>query len=254
MIDLVRGLRRRCGDSPRRWTKRLPKTVAHALLGIVLPPGIQSKLPRRAGATVCLTFDDGPDARNSRRILGILWDAGVQATFFLEGRACERHPELVQAMVAQGHEIANHGYSHLAANETVPADYVADVERGQRVLEATVGHSVPRVFRPPFGRFTARTFLSLWWRGYRFVLWSVDSQDSFLTEADDVATTVLDAPVEAGSIVLLHEDCAWTVEALPALISRIRARGLGFATLGSVRRGPVAGRVEDEASREERCA
>lgn len=246
MIAPFPGRRRWCGESPKMWVRDFSKVAVHTLLGIVFPPRILLKLPRSAGAAVCLTFDDGPDGRNTRRILQILQDEGVRATFFIDGLACERHPELVQAMVAEGHEVANHGYSHLAANEATPADYVADVERGQQILEATVGHSVPRFFRPPFGRLSARTFLGLWWRGYRFVLWSVDSGDSFLTEADDVVTTVLEAPVAAGSIVLLHEDYARTVEALPALIARIRARGLAFATLASARTFPVAGRLQAE--------
>jgi len=254
VIDPLRGLRRWCEESPKSRLTGLPEAIVRGLLGIVFPRRILSTLPRSAGAAVSLTFDDGPDARNSRRILQILQEEGVPATFFIHGSACERHPQLVQAMVAQGHEVANHGYSHLAPDETTPAGYVDDVERGQRILEATVGHAVPRVFRPPYGRLSARTFLRLWRRGYGFVLWSIDSRDSFLTEADDVVTTVLDAPVTAGSIVLLHEDYAWTVEALPALISRIRERGLAFATVGSVRTFPAAAQLRAEASGKERCA
>lgn len=214
--------------------KRISKFVVHTLLATVFSPRILLNLPRSAGRVVCLTFDDGPDDRNTRRILRTLQDEGVHATFFVAGIACERHPELVRAMVAQGHEVANHSYSHVVPDEVAPADYVADVERAQQILEATLGQPVPRIFRPPHGQLSARTFLSLRRRGYRFVLWSVDSQDSFLTEAADIVTTVLDAPVEAGSIVLMHEDYAWTIEALPALISSIRARGLEFATLRSV--------------------
>jgi len=254
MTAVVPGRRRWRGQSPKRWLKGLPKAVVQTLLGIVFPPRVLSRLPRKAGAVVCLTFDDGPDDRNTERILRILQEHKVRATFFVAGEACERHPELVQAMVAQGHDVANHGYSHLSPVETTAEAYVEDVERGQRILEATVGHSVPRVFRPPYGRFSASTFLRLWRRGYSFVLWSVDSQDSFLTEPDDVVATVLDAPVDAGSIVLLHEDYAWTVEALPALISSLRAAGLGFATLGSVRTFPAVAQPEAEASGKERCA
>ena len=234
--------------------RRVPRAAVHGLLGVVCPPGIVSSLPSEAGATVSLTFDDGPHADNSPHILRTLQREGVRATFFVEGMACERHPELVRAMVAEGHEVATHGYSHLAPHEATTADYVADVERGQRALEAAVGHSVPRVFRPPYGRVGARSFFELWRRGYRFVLWSVDSNDSFLSAADEVVATVLDAPVRAGSIVLLHEDYARTVEALPALIRCIRARGLGFATLGSARSLPPAARPQADARGEERCA
>ena len=233
----------------RFWAKR----VVRVLLRILSGGAIVSRLPHSAGASVCLTFDDGPHHPNTARILRILRDEGVRATFFVKGRACERHPELVRAIVAQGHEVANHGYSHLAPDEASLAGYVADVERGQRVLEAVVGHSIPRIFRPPYGRISAGTFIALWRRGYGFVLWSSDSRDSYITDPDDVVANVLQCPVSAGSIVLLHEDYDWTVEALPALIHMIRSMDLRFATLASVRSFPLLN-SQDGVADEERCA
>ena len=235
-----------------RGLKQLAKRLAHLTLRLLFRPSILSRLPRSAGAAVCLTFDDGPHVHNTERILRILQDEGVRATFFIEGSACERHPELVRAIVAEGHEVANHGYSHLAPNEAPLAEYVADVERGQKLLEEVVGHRVPRLFRPPYGRISAGTFLALWRRGYGFVLWSTDSRDSFITDPDDVVANLLECPVGPGSIVLLHEDYEWTVEALPAVIALIRSKGLRFETLASVRSFPVD--TAPDAVDKERCA
>jgi len=236
------------------WLKRLAKRLAHLTIRLLFRPAIVSSLPRSAGAAVCLTFDDGPHGRNTARILRILQDEGVRATFFIKGTACERHPDLVRTIVAQGHEVANHGYSHLAPDEATLAEYVADVERGQRLLEDVVGHRVPRLFRPPYGRINVRTFLALWRRGYGFVLWSTDSGDSFSTDPDDVVANVLECPVGPGSIVLLHEDYEWTVEALPAVIAMIQAMDLRFATLASVRSFPVETERDADAADRERCA
>ncbi len=234
--------------------RSLAKRIAHLVIRLLFRPAILSSLPRSAGAAVCLTFDDGPHRQNTERILRILEKEDVRATFFVKGKACELYPDLVRAVVAQGHEVANHGYSHLAPNEATLAEYVADVERGQRVLEAVVGHRVPRLFRPPYGRINVGTFLALWRRGYSFILWSTDSRDSYITEPDDVVANVLECPVGPGSIVLLHEDYDWTVEALPAVIAMIRSMDLRFATLASVRSFPVDVEVEFDAEEEERCA
>jgi peptidoglycan/xylan/chitin deacetylase (PgdA/CDA1 family) len=238
------------------WLRGVAKRLFRTALRHLSGGAVISRLPRSAGAAVCLTFDDGPHHPNTARILRILRDEGVRATFFVQGAACERHPELVRAIVAEGHEVANHGYSHHGPNEVSAAEYVADVERGHRLIEEVVGHRIPRIFRPPYGRISARTFLALWRRGYGFVLWSTDSRDSYITEPDAVLANVFKCPLEPGAIVLLHEDYDWTVEALPALIRLTRSMGLRFTTLVSVRSFPMlrgAPESIDSVSRE-RCA
>lgn len=233
---------------------RAPGRMAHMFTRVLFRPAIMSRLPRSAGDAVCLSLDDGPHVRNTERILRILHHEDVRASFFVNGIACERYPELVRAIVAQGHEVANHGYAHVSPDEVTFAEYVADVEYGQRLLEDAVGHRLARIFRPPYGRVAPRTFVSLWRRGYHFVLWDSDSRDSYVSDADDVVANVVASPLRAGSIVLLHEDYEWTVDALPRVISHIRSMDLQFATLSSAPAPSGHAGYEIDVSREERCA
>lgn len=234
-----------------RRAKLLARRLITVAVRVLFGPAIVSSLPRSAGAEVCLTFDDGPHPQNTRRILAILRARSVPATFFVTGEACEQHPELVRAIAAEGHQLANHGYSHYAPEEVSTAEYLEDVRRGQRTIERALGRGVPRVFRPPYGRVSLRTFLGLWRMGYELVLWNVDSRDSYVTEPADVAHNVMTSPVRPRSIVLLHEDYDWTVDALPALVNAIRAQGLSFTTLS----GPTPTRLPaDPVPSRERCA
>ena len=208
----------------------LRRAVA-ALARLLFGPAILSRLPADVGDDVCLTFDDGPHDGNTEQILAILEAHGVRATFFVAGEACDAHPHLVRAVAEAGHQVANHGYSHYAPHEVSRRDYLEDVDRGQAAIERALGHPVPKLFRPPYGRISIGTFVGLWRRGYQLVLWNVDSRDSFVTDPDDVAENVLTAPVRPRSIVLLHEDYDWTVAALPGLLADIRGRGMGFRTI-----------------------
>lgn len=236
----------------RRWVSRLPRLAVDLVHGFVTPP-ILWKLPPRAGDAVGLTFDDGPQGGNTEEILRILRDEGVAATFFIEGLACERRPDLVRAIDAEGHQIANHSYSHLSPAEASVADYVADVERNQKLLQRTLGRPVPKLFRPPYGALTGATLFRLWRRGYSFALWSIDSHDSLLTEPDDVVSVMLNTPVAARDVILLHEDYDWTVQALPELIASIRERDLDFVTLAA-ERDLSKQQPEGSVAPEERCA
>lgn len=198
-------------------------------------PGLIVHRGEAAAGQVYLTFDDGPDPERTPQLLEILRRQRVQATFFLIGQQCERSPELVRQMLAEGHMVANHGYTHSSPREAPGRRYIEDVLRCQNVLEQIVGTAAPRLFRPPFGALGLRALEGLRREGFRVVLWSLDSHDSKRrTSAAIVAQRLAPARVRAGDIVLLHEDYAWTAEALPGVIEALRATGLGFATLASM--------------------
>jgi len=232
--------------------KRMLRRLIAFAVRVLFGPAIVSNLPRSSRSEVCLTFDDGPHPDNTRRILAILRACRVPATFFVAGEECERYPELVRAIAAEGHQLANHGYSHYAPDEVSTSEYLEDVRRGQRTIERALGRGVPRGFRPPYGRISLRTFIGLWRMGYELVLWNVDSRDSYVTDPNDVAHNVMTAPVRPRSIVLLHEDYDWTVEALPGLVAAIRGQGLGFTTLHGAT--PPALPPEQAPRNRERCA
>ncbi len=200
-------------------------------LGRMLPAAILMKGARRDDRRIALTFDDGPHPQHTGRILAILAETRVPATFFLHGGQAEAYPHLVRAIHAAGHQIGNHGYSHMRAARGNTCEYVADVLRAQDAIQNVMGATIDRIFRPPYGHLTAAAFLSLMRNGYRTVFWSADSSDSFITDPRRLAAHMESLDIGPGDIVLLHEDYAHTVAALPSVLRSWERRSFGFSRI-----------------------
>jgi Glycosyltransferases, probably involved in cell wall biogenesis len=204
---------------------------------------------------IALTFDDGPDPVWTPKILDVLKQENVKACFFVVGENGQAYPDLVRRIVAEGHEIGNHSFTHPNLAE-VPHQ-VTDLELNttQRLIESLTGHST-RLFRAPyFGDAEPRTTDELVPTvqaqnlGYISVGLHLDPDDWKLTNddgtphtSDQIVKEVLEAasittPEERGSIVLLHDaggDRSATVAALPKLIETLRARGYQFTTVSEL--------------------
>lgn len=197
---------------------------------------VLSRLPG-GGMRLALTFDDGPNADATPRILDVLADHGVPATFFLLGRHVERWPALVRRVVAEGHLVANHGYAHRRLHLAGPGRAAADLTAGTRAIVDACGVA-PRHFRAPHGfrsPFVAPAARRL---GQRCVGWSLGVWDSDRPGADEIARRTIDG-VRRGSIVLLHDgdgynpvgDRTQTAGALRRIIPELLARGYAFEAL-----------------------
>ncbi|MCA1726362.1 MAG: polysaccharide deacetylase family protein [Actinobacteria bacterium] len=190
--------------------------------------------PYRAPLEVALTFDDGPSATYTPKILDILGRMKVKATFFVVGTMVERFPELLRREAAMGMAIGNHTYGHPLGGAFAgrPKQQIrGEIQRMQRLL-----HSFgvePIGFRPPGGSwsdFVRDAALDL---GMRTVLWAVDSRDWTRPAVTAIVMRVM-SNVRPGSIILLHDgggDRSATVAALPRIIRQLRARGLEPVTL-----------------------
>ncbi len=189
---------------------------------------------RHSGNSVEITFDDGPDASNTARILDILSAAEAHATFFLVGNKAHRHPGLVREIHGRGHQIANHGFAHRNARLCSVKEIIEDVERTQAALEDIVGAAIQRDFRPPYGAVTPGSFLALTRRGYRYVFWSIDSRD-YATQSADATLANVAGRSRGGDILLFHEDYAHTTVALPFILDEISSRGLICDTANALR-------------------
>jgi peptidoglycan/xylan/chitin deacetylase (PgdA/CDA1 family) len=188
----------------------------------------------RACRAVSLTFDDGPHHANTPVILDVLSDFGVPATFFVQGVEVQKCPDLVRAIAARGHIVGNHGFHHRHWPEEPVTALLRDVEAAQAVIQDAAGQPQPRIYRPPYGELTARGAWLLWRRGYRIVLWSADSHDSFDDTPDAILGRLEGPAVRSGDILLLHDDGAHTIAVLPRLIERILARGLAIRPLAEL--------------------
>ena len=181
---------------------------------------------------VALTFDDGPDPDGTPRILDRLAKRGVRATFFVIGEAAQRHPEVVRRIVAEGHALGNHTYTHVRCTELTPEEFAAELARTNEALREICGLDAP-VFRPPWGAIRPAQVLALAREGRSAALWSVDSRDYRGATAADIVQRC--AGLSRGDIVLMHDRFPATVEALPRLLDLMEAKGLLGVSLEAAR-------------------
>jgi peptidoglycan/xylan/chitin deacetylase (PgdA/CDA1 family) len=186
----------------------------------------------RAGTQLALTFDDGPHPEQTPRILDVLEERQVTATFFIQGTQARLHPEIVRRIHASGHQIASHGFEHLSAKRIPAEAALANALKCHELLQEIAGCALRRDFRPPYGDLTLQSYRAWTTNGFRLVFWSFDSHDSFLPDAQQLTQRVTGAQLGAGSIALFHDDYATTAAALPAILKSWQDRRVTFARVG----------------------
>jgi peptidoglycan/xylan/chitin deacetylase (PgdA/CDA1 family) len=180
---------------------------------------------------VALTFDDGPDPERTPAVLDALAELGVKATFFVVGEAAEKHPELVARMVAEGHELGNHTWSHRYLPLARSRRVTDELARTDAAIARVTG-SVPRLARPPYGGRSPRNVQAMQRAGKQVVLWDVNSFDWKGKPSEHVIARVLDR-TRPGSIVLMH-DIHGRVDVVRDVIAGLRRRELELATVGEL--------------------
>lgn len=151
---------------------------------------------------LALTYDDGPSETLTPRLLDLLRQHKASATFFMLGRNAKQHPQLVDRVLQEGHAIGCHSDRHVHAWKAAPWRTVADINAGYETLAPWVPPN--GMFRPPFGKMTLPTYLSIRRRGASVWWWTIDSGDTYATlpRPAQVADTL---HREHGGIVLLHD-------------------------------------------------
>jgi peptidoglycan/xylan/chitin deacetylase (PgdA/CDA1 family) len=194
-------------------------------------------------APVALTFDDGPNEIYTPQVLDILARYGVRATFFMVGSEVQQLPSLAQRVVSEGHAIGNHTWDHVDLTTLDDEGFRQQVDRTEDELTTLVGGSVPCV-RPPFGRLNQYVRDQLRSRGLAISRWTKDTEDWKRPGTRVIVERAL-AGAAPGAVILFHDsgpDMSQTVDALPAIIEGIQARGLRMAPVCSAgaRVGPPA--------------
>ena len=185
------------------------------------------------GNVIALTFDDGPHAQNTPRLLDMLKQAGVKATFFVVGQNAAQYPDILKRIVAEGHEIANHSYTHpvLASLSEFSVNDQLDKTR-EAVFQAT-GVTM-KLLRPPYGALSEpqrrKAYADF---GYRTILWDVDPEDWKYRDAARVEKEIV-GRTRAGSIILTHDIHKSTVDAMPSTIEALLAKGFKFVTVSEL--------------------
>lgn len=186
---------------------------------------------------VALTFDDGPMRGKTDAILATLAEHGVHATFFLVGEAMQRHPDEARRIVAAGHEVGNHSWSHQRMLLRSPAFVARELESTDALIREA-GWEGPIHFRPPYGK---RLVVLPWYlrrHGITTVTWdsAPESELGPGASAGEIADQVA-RTVRPGSIVLLHvmfDARAESMKAVPQVIDRLRAQGYRFVTVSEL--------------------
>ncbi len=184
---------------------------------------------------VALTFDAGASAAPTPGILKTLKDTGLHVTFFLTGKWCEKSPELVKQIAADGHEIANHSYSHPDFRKISDSAIAEQLKKTEDIVFNLTGASTKPLFRPPYGGRDKRVLSVAGEQGYTSIYWSLDSWDAFKKgiTAQQIEDRILKR-IQGGDIVLMHCGSEPTAKQLPDLIEQLNKRGFEIVTVSEL--------------------
>lgn len=224
----------------------LPQTPIHPYYGSGGAPPSAPGLAMRLRAfseepqkIAYLTFDDGPYPETTPRILKILQDEGVKATFFVLGKQVEKYPELLKAEYAQGEGIGNHSYSHdYILLYRSPEAFLAEIKQTEELIFKVIG-TRPRIVRAPGGtqgHFHVNYYNALDAANYLIYDWNVSTGDATapLVPADQLVKNIEgQVPGKSRIIILMHDAGAkvTTVDALPRIIKYLKQQGYSFGVI-----------------------
>ena len=194
----------------------------------------RSRVESSGKPCVALTFDDGPTPDHTPRVLQILKEKSVRATFFVIGRRAEQEVDLLRRIREDGHTIGNHTYSHPALFCFLsPRRLRAEIEKGQEAIGNACGLP-PRHFRSPVGIRHPLLDLYLKRAGLEYVSWRLRAFDTRVQKPEAIAGRILER-AEPGDIILLHDNSSAGIkvmlDVLPDLIDRLRDRGFEFVSI-----------------------
>ena len=199
---------------------------------VTIPKFIQALFPSliwrkdTQDKTIWLTFDDGPSPQVTPWILSVLKKEKIKATFFLVGQQIEEFPKLTDAIVKDGHTIANHSYSHKNGWLTNKEKYLEDIENCQALMPNN------KLFRPPYGKVT-KVQIAVLKEKYKIILWDVLSYDFKQNTSSKRVQENIIQNTTSGSIILMHNNLMSFKNLQPILektIQQLKAKGYNFST------------------------
>jgi nucleoside-diphosphate-sugar epimerase/peptidoglycan/xylan/chitin deacetylase (PgdA/CDA1 family) len=210
------------------------RTLIKKALFRVVPGGQLLEHGNRNRAQIALTIDDGPDPVYTPRILDILRDNAVKATFFVVGGAAEQYPEIVKRMKTEGHEVGSHSYSHPYFNQLSWSGAAQEIKMTRWVLDRILGEEC-RLFRPPHGKLSLRSLIPAWAAGQQVVMWNVDLKD-YRASTGEVEARLDRTSFSSGDIILYHGTNEAALTALPRVIKEARENGREAVTISHLNR------------------
>ncbi len=191
---------------------------------------------------VALTFDDGPHPLFTNELLDLFKEKGIKATFFVTGSSIEKHKKIISRMIAGGHELGNHSYSHKNLIFKKKSMIREEIEKTDRLLRE-LGVKSDIHFRPPFGRFLFAASAVLASLNKKVIMWNVPTRD-FKENDSNVILKRIYKRIKPGSIIVLHDsgierpgkkiDRQATINAVKVLIEELPKRGYKFKTVSEL--------------------
>lgn len=180
----------------------------------------------RQAPCVALTFDDGPDKTYTPQLLDGLKERGVKASFFVIGKNISGNEELLVRMKEEGHLIGNHTYSHVQLNKISSEKAREEVEKTSNEIFEVTG-VYPSYIRPPFGAWPKQLDLAVTMFP---VMWDIDTLD-WKSKSISSIVQIVETEVKDGSIILMHDEYATSVEAALKIVDILREQGFWFVTV-----------------------
>ena len=182
---------------------------------------------------LAMTFDDGPHPSLTPKLLDILKERNIKCTFFVIGKNAKMYPKIIQRMIAEGHEVANHTWTHCSLTSRSDAQIRSELQQSEDALVAAANYR-PHLIRPPYGAINTRIKQFMFSEfGYSTIMWSVDPQD-WRRPGVSVVTSRLVNGARPGSIMLAHDIHPPTIQAMPSMFDQLLAKGYQFVTVSQL--------------------
>ncbi|WP_037970543.1 polysaccharide deacetylase family protein [Streptosporangium amethystogenes] len=213
------------------WSAEQPKTTARAASKAKPAP---KPVPVDCAKVKCiaLTFDDGP-GKYADKLLDTFKKYNSKATFFLEGQYVKSRPAFAKRMVAEGHDIGNHSYSHPHLRELSEDRIREELTKTQDIVKKSTG-KYPTTIRPPYGEFDQRVAAIATEMGMPIVLWNGGSRDWATKNEKAIYDEVLKNAKRDG-VILMHDWVEQTVKVMPKLLTALQKQGYHVVAVSSLR-------------------
>ena len=230
--------------SLRHCIKSVLANRAKNKLAIKLPePTAKAVFNANIVGKVALSFDDGPYDQLTEEYIEVLKKYDVEATFFLVGNRVERFPELAEKIAKTGFDIGSHSYAHAQLTKRNPPWIVKDLEKTKASIKKASGVDV-KLFRPPYGDCNQAVLKAAMAQDLITVKWNVDPKDWQVDDPAKIVENILTNSTD-GSIILMHEGRESTLEALPQIISGLRAKGFEIVSVAELLSAEEQGKEEN---------
>ena len=181
---------------------------------------------------IYLTFDDGPTPEITEWVLEELKKHNVKATFFCIGNNIQKHPELFQKVINEGHVIGNHTYDHMNGWKTETKTYLENIRLCEKQIQKSLIENLQsKIFRPPYGKIKTAQAKIVRRLGYKIIMWDVLSADFDQTTTPEKCLENVISNVKSGSVIVFHDSIKASHNlkyALPETLNFLKEKGFLF--------------------------